>query len=152
MEHLRKQKQREYGRRYYEKNRFKCSDYTLNQSFPRAIKKINEIIPEKVSKFYERFPYEKYGDPEIIKKLRYRGVWEHKVEYLDCYSAASDAYMYSICQCAFRGYSHVEYYIKKMIGVGITCALNVARVDENICTENNLKQVRLDSLDKNDRW
>jgi len=116
------------------------------------MKKINAIIPEKVAEFYERFPYEEYGDPEIIKRLRNRRIGVHKLEYLDCYSAASDAYMFSICQCAFCNYTHVEYYIKKMIGIAITCALNIAHVDENICKANNFKQVRLDSLERNDRW
>ena len=70
----------------------------------------------------------------------------------DCTAQASDAYLYSIARCAFCGYGHVEFYIRKMIRIAVIWGLVLFNDGRNLCMENGLAQVELDGLERRDRW
>lgn len=93
-----------------------------------------------------------YGDPFIRRRLKKWHIHPHQLEYQECYSAASDAYLYSIHRCALCRYSHVEFYIRKMIAVAVIWALAISHPDKDLCQTNNLTQVRLDALERRDLW
>jgi hypothetical protein len=119
---------------------------------PATIKKIQELIPEKVNEYYQRFPYEVYAEPVIRKKLIYYGIRENQIEYQECYSAAMEAYMYSIHRCALKNYEHVEFYIRKMIALSIIWGIVISHENRIICKENGFRQVELDALGRYNRW
>lgn len=108
---------------------------------PRSIQAIHEQIPEKVELLYRKYPYEVYGEPVIKKELRKKGVRYSQLEYQECYDAASDAYLYSIHQCALRDYPYVEQYIRKMVSIAINWGLVLANERRNICRMNGLREV-----------
>lgn len=124
----------------------------LDRYLPNAIRKISREIPEEISRLYERYPYEKYGEPYIRKKLRWCGIRDTRLEYQECVDAALLAYLYSIHRCAYCGYEYVEYYIRKMISISIVWGMVLANEDKYLCQENQLRQVRLDALERKDRW
>lgn len=113
---------------------------------------INKAVPERVLKYYEIYPYERYGEPVIKKILKYMGIRETKLEYQECFSAAGEAYTYSICQCALRGYTHTEYYIRKMIRISVLCTLVITNADRRMLQSYGFKEIRLDALERHDIW
>lgn len=115
----------------------------LEQYIPKSIKNIQDIIPHKVSRYYEKYPFEEY-DTIIKRKLRYYGVKCYKTEYQDCYDAAMWGYMYSIHRCALGSYDYTEAYIRKMISLCIIMGLNIANEDRFLCKSNNFRQIQLD--------
>lgn len=119
---------------------------------PNAIREIAKTMPEKVGDFYQKYPYEIYGHPEIKRKLKQAGITDHQMEYQECYAAASDAYLYSIHRCALCGYSHVEFYIKKMIAIAIIWGIVIANENKYLCRFNNLKEINLNAYERSDRW
>lgn len=119
---------------------------------PRAIEKIHRQIPEKIEELYRKFPYESYAEPEIRRRLGSWGIKQHQLAYQECYSAASDAYLYSIHRCAFCGYAYVKLYIRKMIRIAVIWGLAIAYPDKHICKANQLREVRLETLERRDQW
>ena len=65
--------------------------------------------------------------------------------YDECFSNAALGYYYSICRCAFCGYTYVVPYIRKMIGIAIICGINLSDETDTICKANNLKPVNCDT-------
>ena len=64
----------------------------------------------------------------------------------DCYDAGMLAYLYSVHRRAYMGYAHIEAYTAKMIRIYLICA-KVAFYEANqLCRENQLYEVRLESL------
>jgi len=55
-------------------------------------------------------------------------------------------YMFTISRCAMCGYDHVRGYLKKMIRIGIILALGCMDEAEEICRQNQLVRVCLNSI------
>ncbi len=121
---------RAYMKKYREKNRVRLYRQALEDYFPRSIHEIAMKIPGEVERYYKAYPFEKYGEPFIQKRLRQEGICPDRQEYQDCYAAASDAYLYSIHRCALCGYTHVEPYIKKMISRAIVWRIVISREEQ----------------------
>ena len=149
---MEKARKREYRRAYYRKNRVRLCRQKLYEYFPRAIREIGMRKGEDVFLLYEKFPFEVYGEPFIRRRLWKMGIAQHRLEYQECYDAASDAYLYSIARCAFCGYGHVEFYIRKMIRIAVIWGLVLFNDGRNLCMENGLAQVELDGLERRDWW
>ena len=62
------------------------------------------------------------------------------------------AYTYSICQCALRGYTYTEYYIRKMIRISVLCTLVITNADRRMLQSHGFKEIRLDALERHDKW
>ncbi len=137
-----------------EKNRVFIYKRMLTIYIPRVIKRISSAMPEAIQKYYEMYPFDIFGETNILRVLRKNGIREYQAEYQECYSAAMYAYMYSIHRCAYCGYTdkHVINYIKSMIGKAIIWGIVITREAHYICKANNLRIVYLDSAEKNDRW
>lgn len=73
-------------------------------------------------------------------------IFPAQAHYADCYDAGMLAYLYSVHRCAYMGYAHIEAYTAKMIRIYLICA-KVAFYEANqLCRENQLYEVRLESL------
>ena len=129
---------------YYQKNRLKICIYTLKHA-EITIEKIRETHAAIVDSYYEKYPFDEY-EKYVIYIMTNKGIFENKREYSDCLSVSSIAYMYSVSQCAYRGYKdkHVKAYIKKLIPIYINCQLNIYDDEKNLCQENNFKQINID--------
>lgn len=136
---------REKRRKYYEENRYRICNYTLNCNCMKAIEQIHSLCPDAICEYIELYPFEKYAEQPIAKELSKKGIYPAQGRYADCYDAGMFAYLYSIHRCAYMRYSHVEAYIKKMIRIYIVCALVVYDETRNLCRENGLREIRLDS-------
>ena len=64
----------------------------------------------------------------------------------DCYDAGMLAYLYSVHRCAYMGYAHIEAYTAKMIRIYLICAKVAFYEATQLCRENQLYEVRLESL------
>ena len=80
------------------------------------------------------------------------GISDNQLVYQECYSAAMMAYIYSICQCALRGYTHIKMYVRKMTRILILCAMAVSNDNKRLCQFHGFREVRLDALEQTDRW
>lgn len=96
---------------------------------PNTIKKIGELIPADIKIFYEKYPFEVYGDPYLRWKLKNCGVTLNKIAYDECYEIAMIGYLYSIHRCAYKNYLHTENYIKFMIKRCINIGLVLSNKD-----------------------
>lgn len=119
---------------------------------PRTIQMVHAQMPEKVQQLYAQYPFEIYAEPLIKERLRRMGIYEHRLEYQECYDAAMEAYLFSIHRCALCSYEHVAGYIRKMVRVAIILGLNITHEGRNICKMNHLQQIQLDALERKDRW
>ena len=124
----------------------------MEEYIPNACMKINKAVPEKALNYYEIYPFERYGEPVITKLSRYVGIREGRLEYQECMSAAGEAYTYSICQCALRGYTYTEYYIRKMIRISVLCILVITNADRRMLQSYGFKEIRLNALERHDIW
>lgn len=68
------------------------------------------------------------------------------MHYADCYDAGMLAYLYSVHRCAYMGYAHIEAYTAKMIRIYLICAKVAFYETNQLCRENQLYEVRLESL------
>ena len=129
---------------YYERNKFKCSNYTIENE-KKVIKKIRESHAAVVDSYYEKYPFEEY-ESYVIYVMHCKGIFYNRREYSDCFSISAIAYMYSISQCAYRGYNgkRVKAYIKKLIPIYINCQLIIYDDGRNLCQINNFKQINID--------
>ena len=115
--------------------------------------KIGKRKAKKIlSEYYIRYPFEKYGEPYIIKQLNRYRITSCQAKYQDCYDAGMFAYLFSIHRCAYLGFEYVEAYIKKMIGIHVICALAIYDDAKNLCKLNGLKEVRMDADYHLDRY
>ncbi|RZS94228.1 hypothetical protein EV209_2598 [Cuneatibacter caecimuris] len=119
---------------------------------PSSIQKIHEAAGDKVKALFAAYPFEIYGDPFIKRALRRFEVKYSSLAFQECYDAASDAYLYSIHRCAWRGYDFVEFYIRKMIPISIRWALVICDEGKNICQANGLSRICLDDPDQERKW
>ena len=136
---------KEKRRQYYEKNRYRLCDYSLNYYSPKAIGQIVSICPDTVNEYYSLYPFEEYGEPFIKKRLSGYRVFSHQARYQDCYDAGMLAYLFSIHRCAFLHVENVTAYINKMIRIYVICALVLCDDAKNLCRTNGLKEVRIDA-------
>lgn len=111
---------------------------------PNGIRRIAELIPEKVKDYYVRYPFEVYGAPVIRKKLALCNIRREQQEYQECYDAAMVGYLYSIHRCAWKNYDYVEAYIRKMVSVCIILGWNLAHEMQYLCHTNQLQHISLD--------
>lgn len=123
----------------------------INEYMPKAIDAIHKVIPQKVEAFYQKYPYEIYGDLVIRRWLRSFRIREHQIEYQECYDAAMQAYLYSIHRCALCGYEYVGAYIRKVIRIAIICGINIARQNRYFCKANGFLQIGLDDCNRIER-
>lgn len=124
----------------------------LDEYIPNTIQSIRKNIPEQVENYYTQFPFEKYGDPFIRRKLQKLGVRQDRVEYQDCYEAATMGYLYSIHRCALMQYEYIVPYIRKMIKVCIFLGWNISQEIRHLCEENNFSQISLDKEESRNRY
>lgn len=132
-------------RQYYEKNRYRLCDYSLNHYCPKAIGQIVRLCPEAVNEYYNQYPFEEYGEPSIQRQLRCYRIFSDQARYQDCYDAGMLAYLFSIHRCAYLGVENVRAYINKMIRIYVICALVIYDDARNLCKVNGFKEVRLDA-------
>jgi len=52
------EQRKEKRRQYYEKNRYRLCDNSLNYYCPRAIGQIAKLCPDAVNEYYSRYPFE----------------------------------------------------------------------------------------------
>lgn len=141
---------KEYRKKYLEKNRVRIYKKQLSDYLPKSMQSIAESVPEKVQKLYQDYPFETFGEPVIKRAIKKNGISEHRIEYQECYAAATDAYMYSIHRCAFCGYLNVGAYIKKMVAIAIIWGIIIANENKYLCKVNNLKNINIDAYERKD--
>ncbi len=141
---MKKENNKEQKLTYYERNRFERSNYTLKHA-EKVIIEIRKTHAAVVDSYYEKYPFEEY-ESYVICVMNYKGIFYNRREYSDCFSVSAIAYMYSISQCAYRGYDgkHVKAYIKKLIPIYINCQLVIYDDERNLCQTNNFKQINID--------
>lgn len=134
---------------YYRKNRVRLCEKQVNVYMPNSIKKIGNIIPEKILELYNLHPFEKY-DSYLKVKLKIFGIRNGDIAFDECYDAAMIGYMYSIHRCAYMNYEHIENYIKFMIRCCIKFGVVLANKERYDISNQDMKIVYLDS-EKNPR-
>ncbi len=140
-----------YSKKYYEENKYKICNRTLNIYPFKAMKKIEKAIPQKVKKYLKQYPWDSAMEKYMKNVLFRKNISISNGCYDDCCSAAMVAYMYSIYRCAFMEYDYVESYTKKMINIYIICAINIYNLTNNICKQNNLRRIDVDNEVWNDK-
>jgi hypothetical protein len=136
---------REYYAKYYEKNKYRICNRTLNVYCVKAIEKTRIACPNSVDDYLKRYPFETYAEPNIKKELHKRHIFSSQGAHADCYDAGMFAYLYSVHRCAVMRYDYTEAYIKKMIRIYIVCALVVYSEAQNLCRANGLREMRLNA-------
>lgn len=111
---------------------------------PKAIREISAMIPDEISKSYEKYPFERYGIPYLHKILNKYGIGKNKAAFDECFDTAMMGYMYSVHRCAYMRYNHTENYIKHMIKCCIKIGLVLANKDMYAMRGENYKRVYLD--------
>lgn len=133
-----------YQRDYYVKNRVKLCEKYVEVYMPNTIKKIALVIPEEITKLYNEYPYEVYGDPYLHKILKFYGIRQSEEAFAECYEVAMIGYIYSIHRCAYMGYTHTDNYIKFMIRCCIKMGIVLANKERYAMQSENYKMVYLD--------
>ena len=118
MEKMKKENIKEQKSSYYDRNRLKISKYTIENA-EKVIIKIRKTHAAFVDSYYKEYPFYEY-EQYIIYVMTYKGIFYNKREYSDCFSVSAIAYMYSISQCAYRGYK--GKHVKKLIPIYITAS------------------------------
>ena len=139
------EERKEKRRQYYEKNRYRLCDNSLNHYCPKTIAQIVKLCPDAVNEYYHRYSFEEYGEPSIQKQLSNYRIFSHQARYQDCYDAGMLAYLFSIHRCAYMGIENVRAYINKMIRIYVVCALVIYDDVRNLCKANDFKEVRIDA-------
>lgn len=94
----------------------------------------------------KQYPFEGFASRCLRRQLRYFHIYPSQARYDDCYDAGMMAYLYTIHRCAYMGYSYVEAYMAKLIRIYLICAVIVFPDAQNLCKENNLRELNLDQL------
>jgi hypothetical protein len=146
------QSKREYNakniekrRKYYEDNRYRICNHTLNVYCIKAIEGIRTSCLDTVNDYMKCYPFEEYAEHFIKRELNKNNIYPSQGKYADCYDAGMLAYLYSIHRCAAMRYSHTEAYIKKMIRIYIICALVIYDDTKNLCRANGFREIQLDA-------
>ena len=139
------EKRKEKRRQYYQENRYRLCNYSLNHYCPKAISQIAGLCPAAVNEYYLRYPFEDYGEPSIKKQLSRNSVFSNQARYDDCYDAGMLAYLYSVHRCAYMGIENVRPYINKMTRIYVICARVFFDDAKNLCKANGFKEVRIDT-------
>jgi len=144
-EEEKKLKRAEYSKRYYEKNKIEICTKLLNQYTYNSIETMYALHRKDIISNLEKYPFEKYGEKIIKNQLRYMKISQTHISYDECYDAGMMAYLYSVYRCAVKSYENVVAYIKKLVRIFITCALNIYCDTKKICRQNGFSEVRLDN-------
>ena len=132
-------------RKYYEDNKYRICNHTLNCYCTKSIEQIRGVCLDTVNDYINRYPFEDYAERYINRELYLRKIYPSQSRYADCYDAGMLAYLYSIHRCAAMQYNHTAPYIKKMIRIYIICAIVVYDETNNLCRVNGLREIRLDA-------
>lgn len=137
---------RQMDQKYRQRHLVSISRKTIGEYCYRAIEKIQKKCPKKVDKLLQRYPFEGFASQRLRRQLRYFHIYPSQARYDDCYDAGMMAYLYTIHRCAYMGYSYVEAYMTKLIRIYLICAAIVFPDAQNLCRENNLRELNLDRL------
>lgn len=144
------QEHREYFRqmnqRYRQQHRVSISQKTIGEYCYHTIEQIQQKCPNKVERLLKQYPFEGFASRCLRRQLRYFHIYPSQARYDDCYDAGMMAYLYTIHRCAYMGYSYVEAYMAKLIRIYLICAVIVFPDAQNLCKENNLRELNLDQL------
>ncbi len=134
-----------YQQKYYRKNKYEYCRKTLNEYSFAAIEKMKRAGVEKLEQYMIKYPWETEAERYTRRVLSRKNITRSNGCYDDCCSAAMVAYLYSVYRCAFMGYDHVEFYVKKMINIYIVCAIHVYHSVQMLCRENGFRQIEMDN-------
>lgn len=141
-----KRARQEKQRAYYEKHRVELCKKRIGEECFRTMERLQRICPERIAACLEAFPFDAFAQRQLKRQLRWFSIYPSQARYGDCYDAGMLAYLYSIHRCAYMEYANVEGYIRKMIRIYLICAMVSVRDAENLCRENNFREVRLEQL------
>lgn len=116
---------------------------TLGVYWENAVKKAQECNKEVIGRLYRLYPYEKYVDICFKRTIRKFRIYRNSYLYDECYSASSQAYMYTMSLLSYQTHTEesVRRYLYKMIRIYIICVLNTCNEVKEICKRNNLKAI-----------
>jgi hypothetical protein len=132
---------------YYAQNRYTICYKTLNVGCFKSMESVRILCPERISEYFERYPFEIYAEKQIKRQLSKNGINPSRDQYAECYDAGMLAYLYSIHRCSALNCDYVMPYIQKMIRIYVICALVVSNETKNLCRENGFTEFRLDRDD-----
>ena len=133
-------------RSYYARNRECICRKVIGEYCYRAIERGCRNHAERADLLLLKYPFEDVAEHCIKRTLRIMHIFPAQAHCADCYDAGMLAYLYSVHRCAYMGYAHIEAYTAKMIRIYLICA-KVAFYEANqLCRENQLYEVRLESL------
>ena len=107
----------------------------------RSMERARLLCGDAVLQYFERYPFEQFGEPQIKRELIRHSIFKNRAEYDDCYDAGMLAYLYSIHRCAAKGCHYVSFYVQKMIRIYVQCARVVYRDAHNICKLYHFREV-----------
>lgn len=120
----------------------------LEGSSVRSMASIQQQVPDIVSLFFEKWPFEMIAHKKILWLLQRNGIYSSNRLYDDCYDAGMLAYLYTLHRCALMDYQHVEAYLWMLIRIFINCAIVVGKReyptycnDQWICTSSGEEKV-----------
>lgn len=119
---------------------------------PKAIKTIRDLIPNEITKLYERFPFDICAQPYLLKQLKKYGIQKNRIAFDECFDVTMIGYIYSIHRCAYMKYSHVENYIKHMVKCCVTIGLVLANKEIYSMNRENIRTVCLDEEKNKNRF
>ena len=138
-----RQKKKLYSRTYYERNRYELCKKTIGIYWENAVKRAKICNSETILSLYQKYPYEEYAEicfKQFVKKYRI-----HRNSYLydECYSASSQAYMYTISLLSYREHTEewVKRYLYRIMQIYVICVIYTISEVKEICKHNNLKAV-----------
>lgn len=137
---------RQLNEKYRQRHRVSISRKTIGEYCYRTIEQIQQKCPKKVERLLEQYPFEGFALHRLRRQLRYFHIYPSQARYDDCYDAGMMAYLYTIHRCAYMGYSYVEAYMAKLIRIYLICAIIIFPDAQNLCRENNLRELNLDQL------
>lgn len=136
---------KEQRKKYNWENRYRDSQRILNDYSFRSIEAIQKQVPQRVSQYLERWPFENLAHRRILWVLSKMGISPAHHLYQECYDAGMIAYLYTIHRCAYMNYTHVEAYLLKMIPILVRSALVVGGEADQICMFNGYREYRLEA-------
>ena len=136
---------------HYEKLVKACKK-TLNEYLYSSLERDRIKNLENIQKYFVQYPFDKFGERAIKRRLGWFGIHKNKAMYDDCYDAGVMAYMYSIHRCGACGYDYFLPYMYKMIRIYILCALIIYNDSKNICKINGMKQICIDKEENMQRY
>lgn len=143
MERIKKQKTREYQKKYYQKNKYELCLKTIGIYADKSIAKMNALNYQYIQYLYQEYPFEKYGD-RCIKRIccKYR-IRHDSYLYDECYSIGAKAYMYTIGMCSVKNVNEklICGYLYVVTRIFIICVINTSDEVKQICNVNGLSRI-----------